>query len=274
MVTSVMDSAFVFNPDFQRNLVAEIRACMALAVRYQTRLSEPDFLSRKSDNSPVTQADHAVQDRLQAFLEKAVPDWPFIGEENAEEWRGKALPQGPFWLCDPIDGTQDYVDNGREYAINLALVDNGQAVFGLIAAPGRGDIALTQTPDKVAMIDADGAAREIMPPASSVALKDAALIIGHGRRKDVEAFTDIIGKPPKKIIHCASALKFHALLRGEAQVYLRIRETSEWDIAAGDALVKVLGGAVYEKDRRTLLRYGHKDANLKLNSVFAVLGTA
>ncbi len=268
---SVMELDPVFNPAFQKSLLDEINICMRLAADMQSRLSEPDFIRRKSDSSPVTEADHAVQDRIDAFLKTATPDWPMVGEENAHEWIGsdKPLPD-IFWLCDPIDGTQDYASNGREYAINLALIQDGRAVFGLIASPARDTIAYNDSLTSVTYVD-NGVARLLSAPEKRD-LQHAILIIGHGRKKDIAAFEDMIDQPACGVVQCASALKFHALLLGQAHVYLRVRETSEWDIAAGDALVAAMGGTSCTMDRETPLSYGHRERDFKLDSVFVSMG--
>lgn len=270
MLTSVMELDTVFNPAFQKSLLEEIGICMTLAATMQARLSEPDFIRRKHDSSPVTEADHAVQNHLEKFLKEATPDWPFLGEENVQGWIDSNAPMPDiFWSCDPIDGTQDYASHGQEYAINLALIEKGVPVFGLIAGPARGTIAYMNAPDSVTFVE-NGQARVLLVP-DQKDLQHATLIVGHGRRKDIIAFEDIIGQPVCGLIHCASALKFHALLLGQAHVYVRVRETSEWDIAAGEAMVRAMGGSAHEMDRTTPLGYGRRERGFKLDSVFIAM---
>lgn len=266
LALSLIDMTDVFNPAFQEALLKEIDTCMALAKDMQARLDEPGFTQRKADNSPVTLGDLAVQARLEAFIGNATPDWPFIGEENAHIWieSGAELPS-IFWLCDPIDGTQDYVSGGSEYAINLALIKDGKAVFGLIASPGRGDVAYTSAADEVSFKNGNDIC--VLSAPVSRGFKDSMLVAGHGRRKDVERFEQMGGNPAH-VLYCASAVKFHALLKGEAQVYLRVRETSEWDIAAGDALVRALGGDATDLENRQPFQYGQPQKQFKLDTVY------
>lgn len=240
---------------------------MGLASGMQKRfLNDPDFILHKKDNSPVTKADHAVQAAIESFLKTNAPDVVFVGEETLEDVVAQhaRMPQ-TFWLCDPIDGTRQYAKGGDDYCINLALIDKGRPVFGMIAAPASGDIAITQGPDKTVFIQGPHEASVIR----DMHKEGTRLVIGSNRSNDAVAFAERMNAKPEQVMVRPSALKFFNLLRNEADYYIREGQVSEWDIAAGEALLAAAGGYVRQFDGVTPLSYGNVDRRFLVNGLFA-----
>lgn len=256
----------VFNPSFIDPLLTKVRECMALAVTQQKHVRDAGFVKRKADNSPVSETDTAVQIELEKFLTNAAPDWGFVGEESAADWAGKGQVPELFWLVDPIDGTVEYAAGGDQFAIAVALVHGITPVFGLIAGPVSGDIFYTSSSNSVALSTPHGNAN-FTPPPRLIDIAGHTLITGKRCPGDVAAYRVASEHEPARHVECASALKFHAMLRGEADVYTRHRPTSEWDIAAGHALIAAQGGTCRTLEKGPLT-FGHIERGFKLDSVY------
>lgn len=256
----------VFNPDFINPLLATVHECMSIAVAQQSRIHDDGFVMRKADHSPVTQTDTEVQRRLEGFLTAAAPEWGFVGEETVGEWAGRGRVPDFFWLVDPIDGTIEYAKGGDQFAINIALVHGTKPVFGLIAGPVTGDVFYTSSLNTISL-HKNGYSNQFDPPARTDAMEDRVLVTGKNCPGDIAAYHEVAGTPAARIIECASAIKFHALLRGAADAYTRHRPTSEWDIAAGHALIAAQGGQCQTLEK-TPLTFGHVARGFKLDSVY------
>lgn len=233
----------------------------------------------KADRSPVTAADREGQAVIVAALDRLEPRLPVV----AEEWSGErpSPPDGArFFLVDPLDGTRDYIAGFPDYTVNVALVDGGVPVFGMILAPALAELYATTAPDAAGWLR--------LPPDLSLSGLGAALpwrpirtrepdrgrLVGLVSRSHPnpasEAFLARLGV--SEIRRVGSAYKFCLIARGEADVYARMGETSEWDIAAGHALVRAAGGCVDRLDGRPL-RYGNADKGF-LNPPFVAGGAA
>lgn len=260
-------TSFVFTPDFQENLIAHIRVCMEMAHTMQQRfLTDLDFITHKTDNSPVTKADHAVQKSMQNFLHEQCPDILFVGEETVEQLMGTRTSMPDiFWLCDPIDGTRDYARGGADYAINLALIENGTPLFGMIAAPASGHIAITSQRNEVSIVGNQNETHVI----NTMQPEGTRLIIGSTTSNDAVLFAERFGKKPESLTVRPSALKFHNLLKNEADYYIREGQVSEWDIAAGEALLKAAGGTLTMFDGITPIAYGAIERKFLLDGLYA-----
>jgi 3'(2'), 5'-bisphosphate nucleotidase len=212
----------------------------------------------KSDGSPVTEADLAADRVINEGLAKIAPDIAILSEERGE--RAAAPHRGSFFLVDPLDGTKEFVAGRGEFTVNVALVTGGTPLLGIICAPaidllwrgvvGRGAERL--------MIGATGAggAQAIrtrpMPDAGSSWV--AAVSRSHG---DSRTETFIQRRPGAVRLPLGSAVKFGRLAEGMADIYPRLSPTSEWDIAAGQAVVTAAGGTVTD-DAGAPLRFGER----------------
>ncbi len=233
----------------------------------------------KADRSPVTAADREGQAVIVAALERLEPRYPVV----AEEWSGER-PRPPdgtrFFLVDPLDGTRDYIAGFPDYTVNVALIDGGVPVFGMILAPALAELYATTGPGAAGWIELTP---DLSLPASGVKMPwrpirtrepDRGTLVGLVSRSHPnpanEAFLAKLGVT--EVRRVGSAYKFCLIARGEADVYARMGETSEWDIAAGHALVRAAGGCVDRLDGRPL-RYGNADKGF-LNPPFVAGGAA
>lgn len=215
-----------------------------------------DFEVRtKSDESPVTAADEAADALISAGLRAAFPDVLLVTEEQAASHRESA---DVFLIVDPLDGTKEFIKRRGDFTVNIALVENGTPIRGVVYAPAR---------DRMFYTLADGSAVEEMGPFgdSPGELKpirvsqpdNAGLMIVASKSHRDQATEDYINKYAVKDSKSAgSSLKFCLVATGEADLYPRVGRTMEWDTAAGHAVLAGAGGRVVRFDDHQPLSYG------------------
>ncbi len=199
----------------------------------------------KADGSPVTEADLAADRIIRQGLARLVPEVPTLSEECIP--LAKPPYDGSFFLVDPLDGTKEFVAGRNEFTVNLALVTNGTPLLGIIGAPalgliwrglvGRGAERLT-THDATARVAEPIHTRRI--PARGTPWI-VAVSRSHGDAR-TEAFIE--SRPGAIRQALGSAVKFGRVAEGSADIYPRLAPTSEWDIAAGHAVVTAAGGRI------------------------------
>jgi 3'(2'), 5'-bisphosphate nucleotidase len=207
--------------------------------------------SIKEDNSPLTQADLAAHHIIADALARLTPDIPVVSEEDADSLRHRQA-HGVFWLIDPLDGTKEFLARNDEFTVNIALIKDGIAVFGVIDAPALGltywggtemSAFRTYKGETVAIHVSN---RDSQRPLRVVASKSH-------MNADTVAFIDKLGA--HELIQAGSSLKFCRVAEGAADYYPRLGPTCEWDTAAAQAIVEAAGGHVYQLDGQPL-RYG------------------
>lgn len=231
---------------------------------------------RKSDASPVTEADLASHRLIAEGLRRLTPAVPVLSEEAAitpwetrRHWRR-------FWLVDPLDGTREFVKRNGEFTVNIALIEDGVAVFGVVQAPVPGVVwhgvlgggafrreAGSGGGGPSAAADAPLRVRE---PATG-RLRVAASRSHRDAR--TEALLARMGD--HETVGLGSSLKFCRIAEGALDVYPRFGPTSEWDTAAGQCVLEAAGGAVLAPDGRPF-RYNQRET--LLNGDFLALGDA
>jgi 3'(2'), 5'-bisphosphate nucleotidase len=210
----------------------------------------------KSDGSPVTEADLAADRIIGDGLARLAPDLPALSEERVQQ--SKAPYRGSFFLIDPLDGTKEFVAGRREFTVNLALVVDGTPLLGIIGAPAlrwlwRGLVG--RGAERVRLTGTGAGAAEPIRTRSLPKRGDpwiAAVSRSHGDA-DTEAF--IAQRTGAVREQLGSAVKFGRLAEGAADIYPRLAPTSEWDVAAGCAVVTAAGGKVTDP-RGAPLRFG------------------
>ena len=228
---------------------------------------ETDFdVTHKTDNSPLTAADMAAHNAIDAGLAILTPDLPILSEESAHIPFSERSTWTRYWLVDPLDGTREFVKRNGEFTVNIALIDNHEAILGVIYTPvsgltyyaARGCGAYKKTPE--------GTPERIhtRPKQSGHAMVAGSR--SH-RGDSLNAFLGRIGD--YDIISMGSSLKSCLVAEGKADIYPRLGPTSEWDTAAAQCIVEEAGGRVTELDL-TPLRYNTKDS--LLNPHFLVFG--
>ncbi|MDE2342211.1 MAG: 3'(2'),5'-bisphosphate nucleotidase CysQ [Betaproteobacteria bacterium] len=215
---------------------------------------EAALLARKADHTPLTQADLAAHRIIARGLQALTPGIPVVSEEDESSLVFRKA-EGVFWLVDPLDGTKEFLARNDEFTANVALVQEGEVLWGVVVAPalgltfwgGRGQGAFVeQGQDAVALplapLAGSGPVRVV---ASKSHLNEATL-----------RFIDSLG--PHELVQAGSSLKFCRLAQGQAELYPRLSPTSEWDTAAAQAVLEAAGGQVMTLDGLPL-HYGKVD---------------
>ncbi|MBT91694.1 MAG: 3'(2'),5'-bisphosphate nucleotidase CysQ [Candidatus Pelagibacter bacterium] len=207
----------------------------------------------KSDNTPVTNADIEVNDILTRKIKDITPGITIISEETSTNKLKESLKT--FWLIDPIDGTSEYICNKEEFTLNAALIINNKPEIGIINAPAKERLFYAYS------------------PGSSFELKDKKEIQLNCKKLtkqgEVKAVSYANNLKPKILeLHkkfkvteynkMKSSLKFCVIAAGEYDLYIAEPRASEWDIAAGHAILKNAGGKISDFDGNEIL-YGKKD---------------
>ena len=220
----------------------------------------------KDDASPVTAADLAAHRCIVDGLAALTPDIPVLSEEAAhcvplDERRRWSR----FWLVDPLDGTREFLKRNGEFTVNIALVEDGVAIFGVIQAPVGGAV-WHGAPGQGAFRRDGGDERAIATRRPATAPLRVAASRSHLDARTA-ALLERIG--PHESIGLGSSLKFCLLAEGGMDAYPRLGPTSEWDTAAGQAILEAAGGCVLAPRGRPF-RYNQRDT--LLNGEFMALG--
>ncbi len=210
----------------------------------------------KSDESPVTEADEAADALISRGLRDAFPDVALVTEEQSASHASRA---DRFFIVDPLDGTKEFVLRRGDFTVNIAYVENGVPVRGIVYAPAKGRLFYT---------DATGRSFEetgelskdkpgpLKPIRVSTPKNDSLDVVASKSHRD-EATDNYISKYSTAGIKSAgSSLKFCLVATGEADLYPRVGRTMEWDTAAGHAVLTGAGGHVVRFDDHQPLTYG------------------
>ncbi|MEQ1808468.1 MAG: 3'(2'),5'-bisphosphate nucleotidase CysQ [Terricaulis sp.] len=212
----------------------------------------------KADGSPVTEADAAAEAFIIEELRALEPDTPIVAEEQASAGQIPSTA-ARFFLVDPLDGTKEFLNRNGDFTINIALIENGEPVCGVVYAPAHGLIYAGQcgTGARMAAVAEKtlGAWRQIevrQPDAAGLAVVASRSHMSAETTEFVARFT------VADLVSAGSSLKFCRVASGEADLYPRLGRTMEWDTAAGDAVLRAAGGRVCTMDGRTLA-YGKRN---------------
>jgi len=223
-------------------------------------------VERKADASPLTAADLASHRRIVDGLARLTPDIPVLSEEAADETSSaERRLWDRLWLVDPLDGTREFVNRNGEFTVNIALIEHGAPVFGVIQAPVGG--ALWHGEAGVGAFRRDGDVERAIRVRSPAASPLRVAASRSHRDPRTEALMARIGEV--ETVARGSSLKFCLLAEGGMDVYPRFGPTSEWDTAAGQCILEAAGGAVIDPKGRPL-RYNQRDTIL--NGDFLALG--
>lgn len=233
------------SPAEATRLIDGLTAIVVRAAALVRAVSPQDVAQRtKADRSPVTAADEASEAAILEGLARFLPGVPVVSEEAVGQ-KGPPALDGSFILVDPLDGTREFISGSDEFAVLLAIVTGGVPIAGIIAAPRRGALwrgVVGGVAERLRLRD-DGADRAQpirtrgWPQSGAVAMVSRS----HYDPK-TDAFLSRLG--PVTSSSAGSAIKFCEIAEGEADVYPRLAPTSEWDVAAGHALVAAAGGIV------------------------------
>lgn len=222
---------------------------------------------RKDDASPLTEADLAAHRCIVAGLARLTPDIPVLSEEAVHAVPAGVRRQWPtLWVVDPLDGTREFVKRNGEFTVNIALVVDGRPVFGVIQAPVTGVSWFGAPGEGAVRRDADATERTLRTRVAPPAPYRVAASRSHLDPRTA-ALMQRMG--PSEPVAMGSSLKFCLLAEGGMDVYPRFGPTSEWDTAAGQAILEAAGGCVLDPAGRPF-RYNQRDT--LLNGDFIALG--
>ncbi|NNK78395.1 MAG: 3'(2'),5'-bisphosphate nucleotidase CysQ [Litoreibacter sp.] len=210
----------------------------------------------KSDDSPVTDADEAADAHILAGLTSAFPDTLVVTEEHAASHSQSAER---FIIVDPLDGTKEFVNRRGEFTVNIAYVENGVPVRGVVYAPAIGRLFYTdeagRSVEEVGAFDVDvqGA---IKPVSVSEPNNDDLVVVASKSHRDAATDAYIGQYQVEDMTSAGSSLKFCLVAAGEADLYPRLGRTMEWDTAAGDAILRGAGGKMVRFDDLSTFKYG------------------
>jgi 3'(2'), 5'-bisphosphate nucleotidase len=193
----------------------------------------------KQDLSPVTEADRAAELIILGALARAAPGVPVIAEEEVGAGRIPAFDD-TYFLVDPLDGTKEFVRGGEDYTVNIGLIERGSPTAGVVFAPATGRLHAGAS-GMGAWMDEAGRRRAIKtrPRGERIA---AVASKSHLNQATVDYLGDAVGLCDYVAI--GSSLKFCIVAEGKADIYPRASPTSEWDTAAGHAVLLAAGGLV------------------------------
>ena len=201
---------------------------------------------KKADASPVTEADEAAEDCILAFLKTLTPEVPIVSEEQAAAGILPDVSGGRFWLVDPLDGTKEFLNRNGEFTVNIALIELGQPVAGVVHAPA---LAMTWAGCREVGAPARATFSQTDQPLMDVRVRpfpEGGITVvasrRHGSGEELEGF--LAGYSVKDRVTAGSSLKFCLVASGRADLYPRFGRTMEWDTAAGHAVLAAAGGAV------------------------------
>lgn len=222
----------------------------------------------KADGSPLTAADLASHHAIVDGLRKLTPEWPILSEESAAESYEVRKHWKKFWLVDPLDGTKEFIKRNGEFTVNIALIEDGKPIMGVVHAPVLGLSYFAERGGGAFKQSGDDA-----PVPIRVALNDSnerLKLVGSRSHSDARQDDLVAYLGGGNFLSMGSSLKFCLVAEGSAHLYPRLGPTMEWDTAAAHSVVLEAGGIVCD-GRGESLQYNKADLH---NPPFAVLAAA
>lgn len=205
-------------------------------------------IHKKLDQSPVTNADLFANQIIVYLLQRLTPNIPILSEENICSWE-KCRDYNYYWLIDPLDGTKEFLLRNGEFTVNIAFIEYGQPVMGVIYLPVY-NVLYAADNGQVWKVDSYGKRLNIMTKTSEcpiVVVSRNNIHIDHRKLCD---YLITLGK--HKLVSVGSSLKFCLIAEGSAQFYPRFSCTKIWDIAAGHVIAMTAGAVICDWNRRPL----------------------
>ncbi|MFK7949411.1 MAG: 3'(2'),5'-bisphosphate nucleotidase CysQ [Saprospiraceae bacterium] len=222
---------------------------------------------KKTDNSPLTQADTQGNQIICDALNKLDVQFPIISEENKLLSYDERKDYNHFWLVDPLDGTKEFIKRNGEFTVNIALVKGQHPVMSVVLAPALNEMYWA-VKGLGAFLIKDGETTQLN--ANEFRMDDDGLGVVCSRshlNQETQDFIDKLSNPTK--VSTGSSLKFLILAKGGAHVYPRIAPTMEWDTAAAQMILEAAGGKVVRYDNEEPLLYNKENL---LNPYFVAYG--
>lgn len=243
--------------DFDRLVSVMRRLALEAGDRIMQIYDSPDFaVKTKSDASPVTEADEAADALISEGLAEAFPQIALVTEEQAASHTQSVQT---FLIVDPLDGTKEFVQRRGDFTVNIAYVENGVPLRGVVYAPAKGRLFYTladgRSVEELGAFDKETPGEQ-KPITVSVPDNRALMVVASKSHRD-QATDDYIARyAVADMTSAGSSLKFCLVATGEADLYPRLGRTMEWDTAAGDAVLRGAGGEMVRFDDHSPFTYG------------------
>ena len=248
--------------------VLQLRSLAEEAGRATLEVREKGFsVMDKADQSPVTEADLRAHRILVEGISRVTPEIPIISEEGALAGYDERRKWRRWYLIDPLDGTREYASGGLDFTVNIALVESGRSLLGIVHVPASGETYVGDARAGHAYLrTSDGDERDLDRAASLADARLRVVASKSHRTPELEAYLaqveDKFGEV--EALAFGSSLKFCALAAGHADIYPRLGPTSQWDTAAGQAVLEAAGGAVWAPDGSSF-SYAPRESFLNTN---------
>jgi 3'(2'), 5'-bisphosphate nucleotidase len=219
-------------------------------------------VQRKDDNSPLTLADLESQHIIMEGLKRITPHIPILSEESAQAPWAERKTWHELWVVDPLDGTREFIKRNGEFTVNIALVRDHEPLLGVVAAPAQG-LLYWGAAGLGAYSRHRGAPQtriRTCPPQNPLR------VVGSRSHASADTAGYLARLAPHVMTGIGSSLKFCLIAEGRAELYPRFGPTSEWDTAAGQALLEAAGGHVTRLDGHRL-RYNCRESVINGNFV-------
>ncbi len=243
----------VFKPEWLANMQAIAKQAGNAIIQIY---NSDDFqIQAKSDESPVTAADIASHHQIVDALAQLTPDIPVMSEEAADiSWQERQQWQ-QYWLIDPLDGTKEFIKRNGEFTVNIAFIDQGKAVAGVVYAP-----VLDKCYYGAIGVGAWLVHQDLVTDLNQLDITAPKIPRIVGSRSHVSpGLQSYLAQLDEHVITCVgSSLKFCILAEGQAEIYPRLGPTSEWDTAAAQAVLESAGGQVINYETGKVLDYNQK----------------
>lgn len=219
----------------------------------------PFEVETKSDNSPLTIADKKSHSIIDEGLKNIFPDMPILSEEGRDISYSERKNWKNFWLIDPLDGTKEFIKRNGEFTVNIALIENNLPVLGVIHIPVSNE-TFWGSDCSGSFYSQDNKKEKQIYVSKNI---DDPIKIATSSSHPSKDLDNLLKKfESYELIKKGSSIKLCLVACGTADIYLRLGPTSEWDIAAGDAIIKFAGGNVISLLDRDILTYNLKESLL------------
>ncbi|WP_298756439.1 3'(2'),5'-bisphosphate nucleotidase CysQ [uncultured Psychroserpens sp.] len=255
--------------DIDKNLQTAIEACLSAGKVIMNVYDTTFDVEYKDDKSPLTEADKRANDVINSYLEPT--SIPIISEENKQTDFSVRKAWSTCWVVDPVDGTKEFIKRNGEFTVNIALVDNGKPIQGVIYVPAFktlyfGDVK-QQKAYKAQLSSHDEPITSVIEKAEHLQPKtqpsQMVQVVGSRSHMSQETLDYVEAIKDEgnavEIVSKGSSLKFCLVAEGSADVYPRFAPTMEWDTAAGQAICKAVGVDVISKETNQSLLYNKEN---------------
>ena len=222
-----------------------IQACEILRAEYQAYVAGGDFtVERKSDHSPVTQADYRVNQFITDALNNTFPHLPVLSEEgqhaHRQQWQS-------FWMLDPLDGTKEFLHQRPEFTINLSLIEGAHTTFAVLAIPCEQQIYFCPLQGQPLKYNIEKDVWSEYVPVENHSAVQVGLSQSSQNKPQYQVYLEQLENlTPIQEYRAGSAYKFCMVLEDRVDIYPRFHPTSEWDTSAGQCLLERIGGGLVD----------------------------